>query len=147
MKMSKKDMSKIICHNLLKNNLVDKSQETYLISSVMDSLKEIDNSNKKTEQELSVSTDKSKDQILKEIFVTFKKEMEQRIKSETALLTKEQIHDDKALYKRLQALSESIICLENEVKYALGMDIADELDVSEFESGNATKDISDDIEL
>jgi hypothetical protein len=40
-KMTRKEMSKIICKHLRKDSLVDGVDETYLISSVMDALKEI----------------------------------------------------------------------------------------------------------
>ena len=39
--MTRKNISKTICTHLLRDGLVDKSQETYLIMSVMDALKEI----------------------------------------------------------------------------------------------------------
>lgn len=39
--MIRKNISKIICTHLLRDGLVDKSQETYLVMSVMDALKEI----------------------------------------------------------------------------------------------------------
>ena len=39
--MNRKEMSKIICQHLRKDNLVDGVSETYLISSIMDALKEI----------------------------------------------------------------------------------------------------------
>ena len=38
--MTRKNISKAICSHLLRDGLVDKSQETYLIMSVMDALKE-----------------------------------------------------------------------------------------------------------
>lgn len=38
--MTSKNISKTICSHLLRDGLVDKSQETYLVMSVMDALKE-----------------------------------------------------------------------------------------------------------
>lgn len=39
--MTRKNISKTICTHLLRDGLVDKSQETYLVMSVMDALNEI----------------------------------------------------------------------------------------------------------
>lgn len=50
--MTRKNISKTICTHLLRDGLVDKSQETYLIMSVMDALKEIEEAN-----DLSKKTD------------------------------------------------------------------------------------------
>ena len=41
-KLSRKDKSKIICNHLFKDDLCNKSQETYVIMSVWDALKEIE---------------------------------------------------------------------------------------------------------
>lgn len=43
--MTRKNISKTICTHLLRDGMVDKSQETYLIMSVMDALKEIEEEN------------------------------------------------------------------------------------------------------
>lgn len=43
--MTRKNISKAICSHLLRDGLVDKSQETYLVMSVMDALKEIEEEN------------------------------------------------------------------------------------------------------
>lgn len=50
--MTRKDISKAICSRLLRDGLVDESQETYLIMSVMDALKE-----SKEENDLSKKID------------------------------------------------------------------------------------------
>ena len=43
--MTRKNISKAICTHLLRDGLVDKSQETYLVMSVMDALKESNEEN------------------------------------------------------------------------------------------------------
>ena len=50
--MTRKGISKAICSHLFKDGLVDESQETYLIMSVMDALKE-----SKEENDLSKKID------------------------------------------------------------------------------------------
>lgn len=50
--MTRKNISKTICTHLLRDGLVDESQETYLIMSVMDALKE-----SKEENDLSKKID------------------------------------------------------------------------------------------
>lgn len=54
--MTRKDMSKIICKHLRKDSLVDGVDETYLIASVMDALKEIMNSMQPSATEIRNST-------------------------------------------------------------------------------------------
>lgn len=58
--MKRKDMSKIICKHLRKDSLVDGVSETYLIASIMDALKEIE----EKEEEGLHFTVKGEDEII-----------------------------------------------------------------------------------
>ena len=54
--MNKKQMSKIICSNILRKFDYMKCQETLLVSTIMDSLKEIEDRNFTNQDDISIKT-------------------------------------------------------------------------------------------